>query len=912
MSGRSGAPARRRGTGISVAGVLGRLRTDAGPLVGVTLVVALAAGVATAVPRLVARTADDAVQYAVATAGDAAEVTAIRPIQESPWDARYLDPELPSTIAQAADEVEAALSPALADVLGDPVTSVTTSALTPMTPLGEGLYQMNLYYLGRHGPEVEWLDGGPAPETVTARQAERWADEEPWPVAGALSADVAADLGVGVGDRVSFRNENRSTFLDLVVSGIFRPKDPSARAWVGTGGLLSPRAVGSALTGRVLVGALLSDDSLPVAVRAMPAGTSFSTVTLAPEPTAFTSPALPTLIAEIAGLKTQAAQDAAQAGYYGTSNRIQTDLDAVLRTAQGRERAGTAQAWLLLAGVLATLGLSLLLAARLLLGRRAAALLTYRARGATGLGLSVELGLESAVVAALGTALGVGLVSVWVPGPMPWAWLLPVTCLAAVAPPALAVSLVVRRTGGGRPAANRLDRRVLARDRTAARVVLEAAVVLAAVGAVAALRARRVGSDGPDALMALTPTLVGIAAAVLLAHLVPVWIRWTLRGARRSRHTVGLLAAARAHSTGTALLPFAGLAVAVALAGLASTVAATIVQGRLDASWTAVGADVVAVADPDPSLLDVAADLDALPDVTAVAGVIDEGQLFGRWGSPLVRIVAVSAQQFADLLEATPLPGAPELRELAADGSDVVPVLLSAGFEGGTGSLSVLWEDVSVDVRPVGVAPGIFGDTDTVVFDAEAFGAVSGTVPAPDRLWLVGPGAEQAVEGSPALADADVRTRSGWLATQEEDPLGVALLRLAWAVTGGLWALCALVIVLAAATTARQRAGTLAMLRTLGLDRRAQRRVTAGEMFPGVATAVLGGLGSAVLLAWLVVLPLGLGLVTSQQGDPRLVVPAWVGAPAAVALVTVGVLVWLESLARRRERLGTVLRVGGP
>lgn len=916
MTGRHGGRSRSATPSVSLPAVVGRLRADRGPLALVLVVVVLATTVASAVPRLMERTADAAVRYSVATAGVDAELTALRPIQESPWEERTLRVDIAAGLAGLADQVRADMGDALADILAEPVTTVATSSLAPATPSGPVLHSLRMYHLGADAAHVEWLSGGPAPATLTGDQALAWDEEHaPWPVAAALSVDVAADLGLAVGDHLALQNENKSVAVDLVVSGVFRAIDPAEPVWSHATEVLSPRTVGSTLTQRTRVGVLLSDDELPIAIRAMPAGSTAATITFQPVAAAVRSDAVTEIVAEIAGLKAEAL-DSQAGGFYAEANQVDTDLDALLRTAAERTRAGAAQAWVLLAGVLAALGLTLLLAARLLLHRRADVLLTYRARGATALGLAVELGAESVLLAAVGTALGVWLAAALVPGTPPWPWLLPPAIVAAAAPPVLAVWHVVRRTRGGRRAANRHDRRVLERDRLAARALAEAAVLLAAVGAVAALRTRRVGPEGPDPLIALAPTLVAVAAGILLLHVLPVALHWSLRRARRSRRLVTLLSVARAHTTGTAVLPFVTIAMAAALAGLSATVAATVVEGQEQASWTVTGAEALVQHDPDAALLAVAADLSARPDVTAVPGTEAQAQAFGRWGDTLVTVVALPAREYAALLAQAPLPSAPGIATLAdaaaaeSSGADPVPVLVSEGIDAGQAAMSLLWDGVSVDVRSVGTAPAIFGE-DVVVVDTGSFERSTGVAPAPDRLWVVGAGAERAVASTPALAGSDVQLRSAWLSANRADPLALAVLRLARAACLLLVALGALAVVLAAAATARERATTLAKVSTLGVDRRGARLVTAGELLPAVVIAALGGLGCAVVLSVVVVVPLGLRLVTMQQTTPRTVLPVLAGGPVVVAVVTVAVLVGLESIARRRQRLGTVLRMGG-
>lgn len=896
---------------VSAAAVLGRARADLGPVCAAALVVALAAGVASAVPRLMAGTADDAVRYAVSSAGADAELSTLRPLRESLREQRVLRVDLAAGLDGLAGEVQTEMADVLSDVLQSPVTTVATSVLAPVTPADGDLHTVRMYHLGQEPNAVEWVSGHPGRATLTGDEALRWDEErDAWPVAAAVSVDVAADLGLAVGDHLALQNENRSVHVDLVVSGIFRVRDPADPVWSHAPEVVTPRAVGSVLTRRTQVAVLLSDDALPIAVRAMPAGSTTATVTFAPDPTAFRAEQVPEVVAAIAGLQADALASASDSGFYTAANEVQTDLDGVLTTAYDRTRAGAAQAWVLLAGILTTLGLTLVLTARLLLQRRSDVLLTYRARGATAAGLATELATESVLLAGVGSGAGLWLAALAVPGPTPWAWVLPVTVVAAAAPPTLAVWHVVHRTRGSRRAANRHDRRVLARDRVAARVLAEVALAVVAVGAVAALRVRHVGAAGPDPLTTLAPTLAAAAAGVLLVHLVPALLRWSMAHARRSRRTGGLLATARAQATGTAALPFVTVTLAAALAGLAATVTATVAVGQEQASWEVLGAEAFVESDPDPSVAAVAAELDARSDVVAVPGVVDDAQLFGAHGDGLVEVVALPADAYAALVGGTPLPPVPEVARLTEADAARLPVLVSSGLRPPDPSVSLLWDGVSVEATVVGVAPPTFGDGDVVVVDMAAFEEATGVTVAPDRIWLTGPGAERAAVSTPALAGSDVRLRSEWLRTARSDPLAVGLARGTRAGALLLAALAAVAVVLATSATAPGRATTLAMLSTLGLDGRSARRVSAGELLPGVALAGVTGAGCGVALALLVVAPLGLRLVTGQPTDPQVVLSGWLVAPPILAVVTVVVLVGVESLGWRPARVGAVLRTG--
>ena len=71
----------------------------------------------------------------------------------------------------------------------------------------------------------------------------------------------------------------------------------------------------------------------------------------------------------------------------------------------------------------------------------------------------------------------------------------------------------------------------------------------------------------------------------------------------------------------------------------------------------------------------------------------------------------------------------------------------------------------------------------------------------------------------------------------------------------------------------------------------------------------MGGVLLGVVLVGALVAPLALRLVTGQASDPGVVLPWWAVVPVGLLAATVLVVVAVESSARRRERLGQVLRV---
>jgi len=908
--------------GVSGAGLVGRARADRWPLALTTLVVALAAFLACAVPRLVAATGRDALHHAVREAGPRTDVTLRRAVEEDALQPRTLHEELAASAREAARTARDGMAPDLGHVLTAPVITLATLPLQ-VTASRRGLDTpvLRTAFVDRDGPpDVTWVAGRAPRATLTARDVVARDPAAPVPVEVGLSQEVAAALGARPGDTLGTRNDVRSSAviaLDAVVSGVFRPDDPDDPVWTTVPGLLEPRTVGTFLTRQTQLAGLLSDDSLPAAVLAMPAGTTTRVTTFRADVDALRQDDVRAVAAEVAGLRA-AAETTTTPGASRTT--VTTELDTVLLEAHARFAAAVGQTSVLLAGVLVVVLLTVLVTAGLLLRRRAAVLSTYRARGATLPGLALELTAESAAVVLVGGAVGVTAAGAVVPGPVPWGWLLPVLAVAVLAPPVPSVHAAARATGGRRVAADRAERSAGEKDRQAGRLAVESVGVLVGIGALAALQVRGVtsGRAGTDPLPALGPTLGLLAGGVVLLRVLPLLLRHAVRTTARRRGLVPVIATARAQATAGAVTPFLALTAAAGLVAFGTTFVTTVQQGEADASWLAVGADVTVVAGPDAGLDAVAADLRAQDGVTgALTGRVDEhAQVFGPWGGRPVRLVVVPGVDAAALLAGTPLSGTGRLARLDPPGPGSIPVLLSEGLRAGADDEVVLaWDGDRVDLTAVGTAPAsVTGGEDTVVVDVATLGAVLGTPVLPDRLWVVGPGAQHAVEvttGSvPALDGANVTTRSGWLAAHRAEPLTAGVVRLASGAVAVLLVLGALVVVLAGAAGAPQRGATLASLRTLGLGGAAARAVTAGEMLPGTLLASAGGAALGAVLSATTTGALALRLVTGQPADPQPVLTSWAAVPVVVAAVTVVAQACLESSLRRRERLGEVLRAG--
>ncbi|MET0789040.1 MAG: FtsX-like permease family protein [Cellulomonas sp.] len=906
-----------------------RARADLWPLLVTVLVVALTVGLTDAVPRLLGDRADVAVRAAVAQADPAADLLLTSTYGPGASDPTADARDTTRSVDDEARRIDHALPPSLQPVLGPPVaaaTSIDLTLSTPGLPTG-GVLWMTYLWAGQE-PAVRWLDGG-APGRLGPDGA----------VQLALSAEVAQALGVGAGDTFASAKPDH-TVVPVLVTGVFDPADPRDRVWAERPEVLRPRLVGPANAPTTVVAGLLSAASLPAARAALEPDGVTRTFRFPVDPEALDYAGSGALSRQVAALEASPEL----LGATGPAPRVTSRLDLLLTQAQVRVAATWSQATVVLAGLGCGAVLVLLVAADLLARRRSAALSTVRARGASLAGVAGGAGAESAVVVAVGAAMGLTLGQVAAPGAVTWPWVVVVVLVGVVAPPAFA-TVTAARSDVRRVPTDRHRRRLAQRVRTVRRLSLEAALLVLAAASLAALRRRGVASmsDAADVVLAAAPALAAAAAALLLWRAVPLLLDGALRVARRSRKAGPLLAIARARSTG-AVLPFVALVVATTLAALCGALASTARAGQTDGSWDAVGADVVVrTPSPDASLRDLAVELAAADGVDAVAvgRVRAQSQLFGVRGVDSVRVLAVDPVPYGELLARTPFGAAPELAALAdASGAAAtraapgpLPALVPAALLGTRPSLS--WGGTTVDLEPVGEVPALPAQQPdeatagpTVVVDRAALTAVVRAVAAaradqtgsspvdpeqavadPDSVWAVGPQAGAAARAATPAVGAHVLDRAQWLADRRSDPLDGGLLTLVILVATLCAGFATIIVVLDAAASGPGRARSLAAARVLGLRGRDTARVAAGELLPPTLVAAVGGVLLGVVLVGALVAPLALRLVTGQTTDPGVVVPWWVVVPVGLLAATVLVVVAVESSARRRERLGQVLRV---
>ncbi|GAA2089493.1 FtsX-like permease family protein [Streptomyces albiaxialis] len=333
-------------------------------------------------------------------------------------------------------------------------------------------------------------------------------------------------------------------------------------------------------------------------------------------------------------------------------------------------------------GLATTGGTVLLLAGVLAAERRREECVLLRSRGASLRGLAGRLLAETASVAVPAGALGAGLALLVTDGTRVGSALLAAAAATAVA----ALALPVRAALGQRRVRVTAAREDVTRARPSRRrTVVELTVLALVVGAVVAVRQR--GTSDGDALLALAPVLLALAAALLLSRCYPLPLRLLSRAANRRPGPVaflGLARAGRAPSAAVSGLALIALLVALTVASFGGTVLAGIAHGRDTAALRAVGADARIAAPENAELTaSLAARARELPGVDEATGfrLNSEAELTGADAG--VTVVLADADSYSRLARDTG-QGAFPARALGGRGdsaSGAVPALVSPGLQ---------------------------------------------------------------------------------------------------------------------------------------------------------------------------------------------------------------------------------------
>jgi len=727
-------------------------------------------------------------------------------------------------------------------------------------------------------------------------------------VQAAVTSATAARFGLTVGSRLNAGQ------IQLVITGIIRPTNPASAFWSQ-----EPVAARPALTqaaapelpywiGAVFVGPgalpLIEANIGPVEMQVTWAYTAALGGLTAGQANG--------LEASLTSLVSSGATVSTPAGNPATVT-IASQIPAILAPFTAGESAVAPALELLYVSLTIIGAIVVLLGARLVAQRRAAEFTLMRARGAALYQLAWLALRASVVIAAAAGAVAALLAIGLTPGDgdaVGW-WLAGLTIAVTLAGPVL-ISVVPQRVAApvtGRGAAGQ----AAGRRPAARRIIVEIALVAAAIGGLVVLRHEGLSSGNSGLYTSAAPVLVAIPVAVVLLRCYPLLARELGRIAGMTRGVVAFVGLTRATRTppGTVLPAFA-LVLVLAMVAFPDMVSTSVTRSQVAESWQQVGADAVIQAPANSGIpAGLQSQISSLPGVVSTAAAeVDPASLAA--GTEL-SVMFVDPAQYAAVISEAPGPRFPLAALSGAvlsgngvigEAGAVIPAVATAaaaqlvgtaptsinvdGNVGGNAMTIRLAGRTGIPAVPS--APGM-GTGIVVLVPAQALGNPL----APNVLLVAGPGLDTArlsADVSRALPGATVTFRAAALAALATSPVPQAAQT---ALTQGIAAAAgfgALVLLLSLLLTAWTRDMTLARLATMGLRRWQAQLLQATETLPPVVAAAIGGVACAWLLVPLVGSSLNLAAFagTGSATAVTLAVVPLVGSAAGLVLAALLVL----------------------
>ena len=912
---------------------LGRLLTGPagrGPAAALAVIAALAAFLATAGPRASAGLQDTALRKTLA----ANSATGVGMYANADWDMTGTTPAdlLSSQQLQVAGRVlTAALVPPLHPAPGTGpwnglttrvygVTNAARSAILSEPP------QVQLCYrsaLAAHGRLVAGSYPGNA--ILTTHNGQLTVTLQ---VAVTTATAARFELRPGSIVKLAPSVNGPAPTVVLKVTGIIRQAHLGSAFWASTGPVVKPAVEGLSLSW--LGGALLGGSELSALPVAFPLQTVQVQWGIAVDVSNLTVAQVPAVMNALAAT---AASDAGP--------RAEQVSHAPLAEAPSLFPAGfdTLQAFMAEQGAVGAINALLeygLFAVALILLVTCALVVTdayeeeislILARGGSMRQVMLRVLGRTAVAAAPGLAVGIAAGLAVTPG----AGSTDVLLVAAVAVAALGAppAIAAWRHRGSRPVAQAGRADLAIPRRSVRRLVAEATVLIAIIGAVAALRLRGAATgSGPDPYVSSAPVLVAVAAGLIAARIYPLPLRGLARLTAPRRSPVGFLGITRAaRGRPAALLPALALVVALAVVALGGTLRAAVSRGQVAASWQQTGADAVIRTKGSQQVVFPAAQraIAAVPGVThseAVYAVtpgdpLAANLLTGSGNAISTGVLVVNPARYAALVAATPFPAFPGHLLASTGPGGAVPVVatpkIAAAIRAGNrqlgfaGSLLTLRLAATTTATPALPGGGPFVILPSWVVPRLTDGA------APNIELLIGPrlnSGDLARALRRTLPDSEVVFRQAALAAETGSPLvrsaDIAFdLCLVAAVAVSIAA-----ILLGLLLTGRDRTRVAAWLAALGMTRQQARRLAMLDALPLALIAVVGAELAGLVLGPIIAPALNLSAFTGSGAavpvQPDLVALV---VPAAGAVILVSVITAAQSaLTRRRTRTG-VLRL---
>ena len=914
--------------------LLNRYRAEIGPMLLLAIIVAVTAFLAAAAPRLFNRVADDGLRH------DVGRAEAIERNLELGQIGFLSGGGGLESVADAGARREAELPESVRALIADRTHHAESANWSVQDPPREQPTWLRFRFAKGVEERITYVEGRPPTgetATIPGRRGTLPGEPEDATVFEvALSTQIAAELGVGVGDLMELVPDTEDALVGQFSSpvraaadvvGLYTLDDADAEFWMNDPSLELPTVIVVNPNLRLLYGtALLSTDAYPTLIRnGLPARYAWRMFI---DPERLDAGRLDELTADLRRMRTAYPQFVTTLRDADVTT-LQTGLVDLFDGYAAERR--TAEAVLVTAalGPAAVATAAVALVALLMVHRRRRAVTLVRGRGA-----SVGQLLASHLVEGLLIAVPAAIV----------AYLAAVTLVAGRDSPSSPVLAALVAGGAAlvlvltvfRPATAQL-RDVEREAPTSARmsprrISFEVLVIVLAAGGAFLLRQRGIAGGGAagelagvDPLLAAVPALIGLAVGLVTVRLYPVPLAvagWFADGWRGMVPAFGLRRAARTGDVGS--LPLVVLLVTVAIGAFSSTILVTVERGQAAAAWQEVGADLAITPGTRPFPTDF--DAATLPGVEAAASMhVDVGALGGRGGArvevnaldtPAHVVVTGGTGADADLPRALRDPPGPE---------QAIPAIISGEVATGGSSpirrgdeIEMLVSARTVLVRVVEIRetfPGVAVDGAWVIVPLASLREAVGDRAFPASVIFVRAPGVSAASVQEAIDDVLPATlvsgRSEALQEVQAGPLvrgvGVGFM-LAVAISIAYAALATTAaLVLVAAVRSRETAH----LRTLGMTSRGLLALSIIEHGPAVLTATVIGVALGVGVAWFVAPGLDLAGLIGSPIEVALVVDTRVVGAMLVALVLVlAVGIALSSWIGRRASLSGSTRQG--
>jgi putative ABC transport system permease protein len=675
----------------------------------------------------------------------------------------------------------------------------------------------------------------------------------------AVTTTTAARFGLGLGSRLN------AGPVQLVISGIIRPTDQAASFWTEDLVADRPSLTNAAAPqlpywiGTVFVG----PGALPLLEGTI--GTDGMLVTWAytADLGRVTAGQASGLEASLNSLVSSGATLITPAGNPVTVT-ISSQIPSILSPFTAGENAVAPALELLYVSLTIIGAVVVLLGARLVAQRRAAEFTLMRARGAALYQLAWLVLRASVVIAAAAGAVAAVLAIGLTPADgdaLAW-WLAGITIAVTIAGPVL-ICVVPQRVAA--PVSGRPLRPAAGRRPAARRIVVEVALVAAAIGGLVVLRNEGQSSGNSGLYTSAAPVLVAIPVAVVLLRCYPLLARELARIAGMSRGVVAFVGLSRAtRAPAGTVLPAFALVLVLAMVAFPDMVSTSVTRSQVAESWQQVGADAIIQAPPGGGAIPPAlqSEISSVPGVVSTAPAEVDGGLLPSGTE--VSVMFVDPAQYATVTAGAPGPRFP-LTALSGYGSQAggtIPAVATAAaapLVGPAPTTVNLANNDNITIQLAGRtgiaavpgAPGLPTGV-VVVVPAQALGS---SPLVPNVMLVAGPGLDEArlsADVSRVLPGASVTFRATALSALTTSPVPQAAqtaLKQGMAAAAGFGAL---VLLLSLLLTAWTRDMTLSRLATMGLRRSQAQLLQATETLPPVVAAAIGGVACAWLLVPLV------------------------------------------------------------